>query len=106
MAPIEKLSDGRSTCLGWPLLNGSMQQPTERWFWRWDGRWRGDSNGRNVWGWTFTHRFGWRMMRRKKIEMAMGPWILMAFPGWEDTTTNRKAVATLVYNIERWRAER
>jgi hypothetical protein len=26
MVPIKKLSDGRSTCLGWPLLNGSTQQ--------------------------------------------------------------------------------
>ncbi len=43
---------------------------------------------------------------KKKIEMAMGPWILMAFPGWEDTTTNQKAVTTLVYNIERRRAGR
>ena len=31
MAPIKKLRDGRSTGLGWPLLNGSTQQPTERW---------------------------------------------------------------------------
>ncbi len=30
MAPIKKLRDGRGTGLGWHLLNGSTQQPTER----------------------------------------------------------------------------
>ena len=34
---MKKLRDGRSTGLGWPLLNGSMQQPTERWCRRWGG---------------------------------------------------------------------
>ena len=34
-----------------------------------------------------------------KIERAMGPRISMAFSGWEDTTTNRKAALTLGYII-------
>ena len=29
--------------------------------------------------------------KKIKIERAMGPWISMAFSGWEDTTTNLKA---------------
>ena len=36
--PIEKLRDGRNTGLGWLLLNGSTQQPTEQWCWRLGGR--------------------------------------------------------------------
>jgi hypothetical protein len=31
----------------------------------------------------------------------MGPRILMAFSGWEDTTTNREAALTLGHNMER-----
>ncbi len=29
------------------------------------GHWRGDAHGRNAWGRTFAHRFGWRIKRRK-----------------------------------------
>jgi hypothetical protein len=29
------------------------------------------------------------------IERAMGPWILMASAGWENTTTNQKATGSL-----------
>jgi hypothetical protein len=42
--------------------------------------------------------------KKIKIERAMGPRISMAFSGWEDTTTNRKAALTLGYNIERRRS--
>jgi hypothetical protein len=44
------------------------------------GLWRGNSNGRNAWGRTFAHRFGWRIegRKKKKIERAMGPPISMA----------------------------
>jgi hypothetical protein len=61
-----KIERRRNTGLGWPLLNGSTQQPTERWYWRLEGRWRGDLHGWNAWGGTFSHRFGWRMERQKK----------------------------------------
>ncbi len=66
MAPMEKLRDGRSTGLGWLLLDGDMQQPTEQWCRRGGGgRWKGDANGRNARGRTCTHRFGWQIERQK-----------------------------------------
>ncbi len=65
MAPMEKLRDGRSTGLGWLLLDGDMQQPTERWRRGGGGRWRGDANGRNAWGRMCTHRFGQQIERQK-----------------------------------------
>ena len=37
--------------------------------------------------------------KKIKIEIEIGPRISMAFSGWEDTTTNRKAALTLGYII-------
>ncbi len=47
------------------------------------------------------------MMKKIKIERAMGPRILIAFSGWEGKTINRKTALTLLgYKMERRRAGR
>ncbi len=43
-------------------------------------------------------------LEKLKIERAMGPWILMASVGWEDTTTNQKSAKTMEYILRRRRA--
>ena len=53
---------------GWLLFDGSMQQPTKGWLPRWRRRQRRDKNGRNVWGRTFTRRFGGLNRATKKLK--------------------------------------
>ena len=65
MAPIEKLGDGRSTGLEWPLLDCPTQQPNQRWCRRLRERFRGNATGRNAWERTFTRPFRRRDVGQK-----------------------------------------
>ncbi len=98
MAPINKLSDWRSTDLGWPLLKDICNnQPN-------DGVGGGGGVGEAMQ--TGGTRGGGPSLvvlsdewsdEKNKIERRMGPWILMAFAGWEHTTTNRMSAVLLAY---------
>ena len=83
MAPIEKLQDGRSTGLGWPLLDCLPQQPTKGWCLQGGGVGEAIRTGGTQGGRTFAHRFGWCKNRKKgenlsEIKSTNGPGFFLA----------------------------
>jgi len=61
--------------------------------------------GRNVWGGCLRVVLGSELSAGKKIERAMGPWILMSSAEWGDAATNQKLAKMMGYIFGRRRAE-